>query len=224
MSEHPMQPSDLYAPLTWDRLSTLARLLWDVRLWVANDAKPERGDRACGIGLRCWEQGVYAVALAAKEKYSDWLSVSDDTPHFVFKVASMPIRFCRGDTDEPLPKNYSYPTDMEREEIELALGKTFTGFLRIVVEADGNGFPKAVHLAVVREGGHVTMSWQIPVVGGATAGETVPIVTPRLPIELPPLTVRSVAEVEAEKVAQAEAAVEAAREAQKRRMRDEKGA
>lgn len=224
MPERPLQPSDLYAPLTWDRLIILAKLLWDVRLWVANDAKPERGDRACGIGLRCWEQGTYAVTLAAKDLYSDWLSMEDKSAHFVFKIASMPIRFCRGDTDDLLPENYSYPTHVERAEIELALGKSYDGFFRIVVEADGKGFPKGVHLALAREGGQVTMSWQIPIDDRGTDTGTVALVTPRLPITLPPLIVRSVAEVEAEKVAQVEAEAETAREARKRRMRNEKGA
>src|SRR5687768_9407720 len=115
----PRQPSDLYPGLTWDRLIVLCRLIWDSRIWVAENATPERGDSRCGVGFRAWEHGKHAVTVAAVKERADWLSVVDQGPRFIFQIAGMPVRFCKGDTDKPvpMPENYSFANQLERDHI-----------------------------------------------------------------------------------------------------------
>ena len=181
------QPSDLYAPLTWDRLIALRRIFWDTRKWVAEDAKVERGDDRTLIGYRAWAHARFAVNKAAAKEYADWLSIKHSGANFTFKIAMFPIRFCRGDSEEALPPKYRYPIDGEEADIETAsreAGVTFHGLLRVINEADERGAPVKVHLVYADRTGEAIMSWEIP--ESFEAGMT-PFVAPTIPVTLGPL-------------------------------------
>jgi hypothetical protein len=201
----PTQPSDFYCAFTWPRLIILARILFDTRKWVADDAKPERGDSLCGVGFRAWEQTKHAVMKAAAYEHKDWLSVTDGGANFTFKLHMMPIRFLRADAEEPLPPNYGIPDAMELREAELAFdeaGQPFEGIFRLVCEADGRGQPLAVHL-VLANGGETLMTWEIPLSLDDTG--VTPLVVPKKPVELPPLQVETQEEAAEREQREAEA-------------------
>jgi hypothetical protein len=203
------EPSDLYPGLTWPRLGLVSKVLWDARFWVAENAAPDRGDSACGIGFRAWEHGVHAVSKAALHHYADWLSIAGSGPVFVFKIGGMPIRFCRGDTEAPLPDNYSFADPMERTLQELALGQSFNGLLRIIVEANKRGFPLGVHLAHALQGGYIMRAWKLPI--GDEGTGTLSFSRPKDPVDLPQIVVKTRAEIEAEAAKAKEADAKAKR-------------
>lgn len=200
----PLQPSDMYAALTWERLIALRKIFWDTRVWVADDAKPERGDDRTVIGYRAWAHARFEVTKAAIKQYAEWLSVKHPGPSFTFKIAMMPVRFCRGDSEEAIPPKYRYPQEGEESDIEQAMkesGVKIEGLFRIINEADDNGKPQRVFLVYADKFGKQIMAWEVPEamdVGGAA-----PIVTPTTPVTLGPLdeVVRTKTEIAAEEAA-----------------------
>lgn len=214
-----LQPADYVPAFTWVRLIAVAKLLFQTRVWVAEQATPERGDKGNLIGLRAWMHGKHAIAVAAANELGAWLSIVDDGAKFIFAVGGAPIRFYRGDSDEPVPENYGDPEEVEREQLDLffaanAPGIAFDGYYRMIVVADRSGFPTAVFLAGIAFADNmIRMAWEIPL--DADASGLTPITVPQTPVPLPPLTVLTLAE-------QADAAREEAereereREAQKR--------
>ncbi len=207
-----LQPADYVAAFTWDRLIAIATLLFNTRQRVAEDAKPELGDTRTGIGFRAWEQSKFAITKAAANDLADWLSISDEGPRFVFLLGMMPIRFYRGDSDEPVPENYADPSAEEMEQIEIALvsnaGVHFAGYYRMIVKANVVGFPQTTYLVGIDFDNRIRLAWEIPL----DAAATTPIIVPLSPVPLPPLNVFTVAEVDdAEKEARERAEAEKAK-------------
>jgi hypothetical protein len=168
-------------------------------MWVAEDAKPERGDGVCGIGFRAWEQTKFAVQKAAAKEYVEWLSILDGSAHFTFQLDLMPIRFCRGDSEEPLPASYAVADVKEIAQVEMAFGASgqpaTEGIFRLLVQADKQGRPLGVYLVHANLDGATLMTWQIPTTADGTG--IAPIVVPQTPVVLPALELLSVEEAEA---------------------------
>ena len=192
------QPSDIYPPLTWERLMPLARAAFDCRKRAYADAAPEIGDDVQVIGFRAWKLACFKFTHMAAGDCRDFLSIRDPAPNFTMMVKLMPIRFCRGDGDEDVPANYA-PDANEREQFELALGSEAAplvdGCFRLLNEHDHAGAPVAVRLALVDRDGVVKMSWQVPIDDDASGSS--PIVVPQTPVRLPDLDVQTLAEAEA---------------------------
>jgi hypothetical protein len=195
MPTNSLQPSDVYPALTWERLIGLRQIVFDTRKWVAGDAKPDRGDTKCGVGFRAWEQTKFGIAMAAMGEFRSWLSIADKGANFTFKIDLMPIRFCRGDCEEPLPPIYAIPSSAERDQFGLALSSAgrpvVDGSFRLLIQADGSGYPLAVYLALATDG-VIVMAWKIP--SADELGGSAPIVVPQQPVGLPPLAVMTVSE------------------------------
>ena len=97
------EPYETVAAFTPDRLRTLAGILVSIRHDALTDHHdPGKGDSNWGLGCRVYERTCFAIERAA-EKYS-WLTVLDHPLHFVFAVGGVPLRFGRGDPDEPNPR------------------------------------------------------------------------------------------------------------------------
>ncbi|MBA3655728.1 MAG: hypothetical protein H0W69_00070 [Gemmatimonadaceae bacterium] len=221
MPERPQQPSDLYSPLTWERLITLRKIFWDTRAYAAQSAEIDIGDDRTIIGYRAWAHARFAINKAAAKQLSGWLSVKHSGPNFTFKIAMVPIRFCRGDSEEAIPPKYRYPQEGEESDIQQAAkesGNKIDGLLRVINEADHNGAPVRVFLVYVDKFGNNIMQWEIP--EQMEAGGVEPIVTPTTPITLGPLDSRVKTKRE---IAEEEAAKAKAEEAEKNKRKD-KGA
>lgn len=197
----PIQPSDLYPALTWENLIALRTIFWETRRWVADDAKPERGDDRTAVGYRAWAHARFEVTKAAINRYSEWLSVKHGGAYFVFKVKMLPVRFCRADAEEALPPKYRYAAADEAGDVQQATEREGTqpidGIFRIVTEANSTGHPVGVYLVFADPTGETKYAWKIP--ESLADDGTSPIVVPTAPITLGPLTVKSNAEVEAER-------------------------
>lgn len=193
----PKQPSDLYPAFTWSRLIALAKIMFDAREWVANDAKWHMGDSRCGVGFRAWEHTKFAVTKAAANEYAEWLSITDGSSVFKFKLNMMPIRFFRGDSEDALPPKYAFADVTECADTDLAFEEAgqvpVKGVFRFVIQADPKGFPLGVSLVHAVDG-IPTMIWAIPRSEDGTG--VAPVVVPQTPIILGPLTVESVEEAE----------------------------
>jgi hypothetical protein len=204
-TEPPKQPSDFYRAFTWDRLTALADRIFACRLWVAENARPDKGDSLCQIGLRAFDHTKHTITTAAANEFRDWLSVEDGGQRFVFKLDMMPIRFLRSDSEKPLPPNYAVPSARELAVGELALKASggsmgMDKIFRVLIEGTRDGYPTAVFLVVADLNGRTILQWRIPR-GDEGMGST-PIVVPQTPIDLGPLMVETVEEVEQREAAE----------------------
>ena len=162
---HRCRPWDLHAALTEERLSACARLLARGRADAVAMADSWAGDDAWSIGCRAYSFSRNRLRQAAEGGRYPWLGVLDQTHHFVFMIEGVPVRFFRGDADEP-SKRTLRQQESEAEQLALALGDAGAAdrlMFRLAVETDeGGGVTRVVFLALRGEGGAVECFWPVP--------------------------------------------------------------
>lgn len=97
-----MEPWQIVPAFTAERLRILAELLVTVRRTALGGHAPSEGDTNWGLGCRVYERTCHAIQEACKRHH--WLTVLEQPLHFVFQVDGVPLRFGRGDPDEPNPR------------------------------------------------------------------------------------------------------------------------
>jgi len=115
------RPWDLHPALTDDRLTACARLLARGRTDALAMADSWAGDDAWSVGCRAYSFSRNRLRRAAEAGRYPWLGVLDETHHFVFLIEGVPVRFFRGDADEP-SKRTLRQQESEAQQLALALG------------------------------------------------------------------------------------------------------
>jgi hypothetical protein len=161
----PRLPWDLAPALTEERLSACARLLARGRADAVAMADPWAGDDAWSIGCRAYSFSRNRLRQAADGGRYPWLGVLDETHHFVFLIDGVPVRFFRGDAEEP-SKRTLRQQESEAQQLALALGDAGGSdglMFRLAVETgqDGN-VVRVVFLALRGEAGSVECFWPVP--------------------------------------------------------------
>jgi hypothetical protein len=164
-------PWELHPSLTEERLTAAARLLARGRTDAIAFADPWAGDDAWSIGCRAYAFSKHQLARAAEGGRYPWLGVLDETHHFVFLIEGVPVRFYRGDAEDP-SKRTLRQQENEAEQLALALGSDGAEGLmfRLAVETEPNGtVRRIVFLALRGEAGRVECFWPVPLGEGAGA-------------------------------------------------------
>ena len=158
-------PWDLAPALTEERLSACARLLARGRADAVAMADPWAGDDAWSIGCRAYSFSRNRLRQAAEGGRYPWLAVLDATHHFVFLIDGVPVRFFRGDAEEP-SKRTLRQQESEAQQLALALGDAGSAeglMFRLAVETDSDGnVARVVFLALRGEEGAVECFWPVP--------------------------------------------------------------
>lgn len=160
----PRRPWDLHPALSEERLTAAARLLARGRSDALAMADPWAGDDAWSIGCRAYSFSRHQVANAARSGRFPWLKVLDETHHFVFLVDGVPVRFFRGDAEDP-SKRTMRQQESEAQQLALALGSEGTEGLmfRLAVETEDDGsVRRVVFLALRGDEGRVECFWPVP--------------------------------------------------------------
>ncbi|WP_043838326.1 hypothetical protein [Muricoccus aerilatus] len=101
----------------------------------------------------------------------------DETHHFVFLIDGVPVRFFRGDADEP-SKRTLRQQESEAQQLALALGSGDEAeglMFRLAVETGEEGeVTRVVFLALRGEKGRVDCFWPVPGINDAPAAEPQP--------------------------------------------------
>lgn len=159
-------PWDLHPALTEERLSACARLLARGRADAVAMADPWAGDDAWSIGCRAYSFSRNRLRQAAEGGRYRWLGVLDHTHHFVFLIDGVPVRFFRGDADEP-SKRTLRQQESEAQQLALALGDAGGAeglMFRLAVETGEDGeVTRVVFLALRGEEGRVECFWPVPI-------------------------------------------------------------
>jgi hypothetical protein len=117
------------------------------------------------------------VCRAAEAGRFPWLKVLDDTHHFVFLIDGVPVRFYRGDAEEPTRRTLRQQQE-EAEQLSLAFGggvDTDGLMFRFAVETgEGGAVDRVVFLALRGEEGRVECFWPVPPAQEEPPGEPVP--------------------------------------------------
>jgi hypothetical protein len=162
----PRLPWDLHPSLTAERLSACARLLARGRADALALADPWAGDDAWSIGCRAYSFSRNRLRQAAEGGRWAWLGVLDETHHFVFMIEGVPVRFFRGDAEEPTKRTLRQQ-ETEAQQLALALGGAGSAeglMFRLAVETEPDGaVRRVVFLALRGEGiGAVECFWPVP--------------------------------------------------------------
>jgi hypothetical protein len=175
-------PWDLHPALTEERLAACARLLARGRADAVAHADPWMGDDAWSIGCRAYSFSRNRLRQAAEGGRYRWLGVLDATHHFVFLIDGVPVRFFRGDAEEP-SKRTLRRQESEAQQLALALGDADRAeglMFRLAVETgEGGEVTRVVFLALRGEDGATECFWPVPLdhadvsaTGGRNAGAT----------------------------------------------------
>jgi hypothetical protein len=161
-----MYPWELNDGLSADRLITIAQLIQRGR----NKAL-DRFDSA--IGCSPWTVGCEAFAFQKHEIVQaavdyDWLEILDGSMQFVFAIDHVPVRFYRGEPDEPSTRTLrqTFPELLQlslfsaEELARLGNGRLY----RFAVETDFDGSLTAISF-VVLDGEVPILAWPIPLDG-----------------------------------------------------------
>jgi hypothetical protein len=184
-----MYPWDLNSGLSGERLIKIGKLIQ-----AGRDQALDRFDAS--IGCTGWTAGCEAFAFQRYEIIraatdTDWLEILDESMRFVFSVGGVPVRFYRGEPDEPNLRTLEQ-TFPELNQLSLfgpeELSKLGNGRVyRFAVETDVDGSLTAVSF-VVLDGEAPVLVWPIPLDGSVT--KIAPLwVVGEEGVELPPPTV-----------------------------------
>ncbi len=94
-------PRDIHPALSEDRLRTCARLLAHARHDAIRMANYEMDDTTWSVGCRAYAFGQQQMRRVAEHSTYNWLSVLDQSNHFVFLVQDVPACFFHCPADEP---------------------------------------------------------------------------------------------------------------------------
>lgn len=159
------RPWDLHPALTEERITACARLLARGRADALAMADLWAGDDAWSIGCRAYSFSRNRLRRAAEAGRYPWLGILDETHHFVFLIDGVPVRFFRGDAEEPTRRTLRQQ-EMEAQQLALALGDEGRAgglMFRLAVETDEKGEVTRVVFLALRGGeGRVECSWPVP--------------------------------------------------------------
>ena len=159
----PPRPWDLHPALTEHRLRTCARLLANARRDAIALASIEMGDDSWSIGCRAFAFGRHRLLRMAEAGTYDWLRVLDDSHHFVFQIDQVPIRFYRGQADEPTTRTLKRQ-EAESAQLSLLLGQEAADGLafRFALETAPSGAIERVVFLALRGEDRTECFWPVP--------------------------------------------------------------
>ena len=160
----PRLPWEFHPALTEERLRICGRLLANARRDAVAMAAYELGDDSWSVGCRAYAFGKQRLRRAATARVHPWLSVMDDSHHFVFLIEEVPVRFYRGFAEEPTVRTLRRQ-EAESQQLGLALGINEADGLvfRFAIETGVTGnVERVVFLALRGDEGYAECAWQVP--------------------------------------------------------------
>ncbi len=131
-------------------------------------ASYETGDTTWSVGCRAYALGPQRMRRVAERRTYNWLSVLDQSDHFVFLIQDVPLRFFRGSADEPTLRTLRCQHN-EAQQLDLALGEDLANGLvfRLALETEAaEGMDRVMFLNPARRGG----TGRVLLVGAARQG------------------------------------------------------
>ncbi len=157
-----MTPWEHHPALTRERLVTVAQLIKQGRNTALNRFDPSIGCTGWNVGCDAFSFQRHQIIEAST--HIDWLEVLDPSMQFVFSIGNIPVRFYRGEPDEPNDRTLKQ-TFSELRQLSLFSGeeliKISTPVYRFAVETDFDGSLTAITF-VVLAGEQPVLTWPVP--------------------------------------------------------------
>lgn len=152
------RPWDILPSLDKTSVSVMGTIFVECRNRAARDAKPmwDSGLTTWSLGAVAFDYTRRAVILGTASGAFPWLSIMDESSHFVFGVHGVPFRFFRGKPDEAASTRHSTACELEQAQLGMTeiLAETATespSVFRFIVSTDPKGFATGCVFARVTE-------------------------------------------------------------------------
>lgn len=158
-----MNPWEHNPALTRERLITIGQLIIDGRNDAIERFDPDKGCDGWTVGCEAFAFQKHQIILAS-ERF-EWLDILNPLMEFVFSIGGVPMRFYRGEPDEP------HDRTLRQTFAELQQGSLFSDedllgmarhlLYRFAVETDLDGSVMAITF-VVLDGSAPILIWPVP--------------------------------------------------------------
>ncbi|MES9858885.1 MAG: hypothetical protein ABW166_20145 [Sedimenticola sp.] len=154
-------PWDYHLDLSEDRLLFIAKLIMDIRHDTLELHDEESGDSPWSFGCRVYDRT--RMILVKESTHIEWLTVPDPSLKCIFQIGSVPVRFYRGDADEPTKRTMAR-SYTELQQCAIAFEGDDKNLLwRFAVEADSSGEVTSITFVGLSESEEVKCHWSAPI-------------------------------------------------------------
>lgn len=137
-------PWEFTPALTVDRLQRIASILRETRYDTVAAYDPKIGDGPWSLGCLAYERSINRIVQMSLQM--PWLQIINHTLEFVFAIDGVPVRFYRGDGENPSTKQLAC-CHSELLQLSLINQENHGDLLwRIAIETDAAGFPTRILL------------------------------------------------------------------------------
>lgn len=158
-----MTPWDHHADLARDRLVAVAKLIERGRNRALDRFDPLAGCTGWTLGCEAFAFQKHEIETASFD--IDWLEVLNPTMQFVFAIGGVPVRFYRGEPDDPnvrtLKQTFSELQQLSLFGADELVKLAAEPLYRFAIETDLDGAITAITF-VVLAGDTPVLTWQVP--------------------------------------------------------------
>lgn len=158
-----MTPWEHHAALTRDRLISIAKLIERGRNHALDRYDPSVGCTPWTVGCEAFAFQKFEIETASFSL--EWLEILDPSMQFIFSVGGVPVRFYRGEPDDPttrtLKQSFSELKQLSLFGAEELVKLADEPAYRFAIETDVDGALTAVTF-VVLAGETPVLTWQVP--------------------------------------------------------------
>jgi len=156
------KPWDYHSHLTHEALVAVAGLIAQGRSDALIRHNEEIGDDGWTLGCSAFQFARFQITKAAGLPGFEWLAIIDPTKQFIFKIGDVPVRFYKGEADEPSDRTRRQ-TFSELNQLAFTFGKEEGAGLayRFAVETDFDGAIASIKFVGLR-GDSPVFVWDVP--------------------------------------------------------------
>lgn len=156
------KPWDFHAHLTHEALVAVAGLIAQGRSDALIRHNEEIGDDSWTLGCSAFQFARFQIKKAAGASGFEWLAIIDPTKQFIFQIGDVPVRFYKGDADQPSDRTLRQ-TFSELNQLAFTFGDEKGAGLayRFAVETDFDGAITSIKFVGLRGESRVFV-WDVP--------------------------------------------------------------
>jgi hypothetical protein len=182
------EPWSIHPDLTSDRLIAIGQLILQGRNDALDRHDPDVGADPWTLGCNAFQYQRFQISKAVTDGSFPWLSIIDPSMQFVFRIGAVPMRFYRGEADDPTPRTLRQSFPELRQFSLFPKGTEARDYThRLAVETDIDGAVTSIKY-VATNGDTPEFFWDIPLTASVAPIRPVDE-NPAGGVELPPPTV-----------------------------------
>lgn len=168
------KPWDYHPHLMHDRIVAVANCIAQGRSDALIRHDETIGDDGWTLGCRAFQFARFQIGRAAGIPSFEWLAIMDPSKQFIFKIGDVPVRFYKGEADEPSDRTLRQ-TFSELTQLAFTFGGDEGASLayRFAIETDFDGAITSIKFVGLR-GESPVFVWDVPYTTTVTLPTAVP--------------------------------------------------